>query len=32
MAEITTNALAGKIAVLAVIDLKRLNELLKAGK
>jgi hypothetical protein len=32
MAEITTNALAGKIAVLAVIDLKRLNELLGDGK
>jgi hypothetical protein len=32
MAEITTNALAGKIAVLTAIDLKRLNELLDAGK
>ena len=32
MAEITTNALAGKIAVLAVIDLKRLKELLGDGK
>ncbi len=32
MAEITTNALDGKIAVLTAINLKRLNELLGDGK
>jgi hypothetical protein len=32
MAEITTNALAGKITVLTAINLTRLNELLGDGK